>query len=70
MSRKLKTPRHSRIATKGQLFVLNRAGRLKLVEDEDLPPIWNSEADAAIKRSMAQAETAGPDGSSEDTPHD
>lgn len=35
MSGKRKAPRHSRIATKGQVWVLNRAGKLKLVEDEE-----------------------------------
>lgn len=41
------------MATKGQLWVLNRAGRLKLVPEE-LDPIGNAEADRAIKRSMSE----------------
>jgi hypothetical protein len=34
--------------------VLNRAGKIKLVEDEELEPLSNSDADLAIKRSMGK----------------
>jgi hypothetical protein len=48
-------PREVRLATGAQLYVLNRAGKLRLVLEEELEPVLNGEADAAIKRSMVPA---------------
>jgi hypothetical protein len=50
-----KLPSQHRLATSAQLWVLNRAGRLKLVQDDELDPIRSAEADGAIKRSMGAA---------------
>lgn len=47
-------PRHLRLATGPQLWALNRAAKLKLVEDEELSPVSNADADGAIRRSMAK----------------
>lgn len=52
MAGKQKLSRELRLATKGQLWVLNRSRKLALVDDAE--PIGNSEADRAIKRSMAK----------------
>ena len=49
-------PRNLRRATPAQLWCLNRAAKLKLVEDEELEPVSNAQADAAIRRSMAKDE--------------
>lgn len=55
MTGKRSLPRKLRPATGPQLFVLNRAGRIRLVEDEEREPISNAEADEAIRRSMRLA---------------
>ncbi len=50
--------RETRLATPRQLWALNRAGRLKLDEDDELEPLTNAQADQAIKQSMAHCSTA------------
>lgn len=42
------------LASARQLWVLNRAGRIRLV-NEELEPVSKTEADSAIRRSLAEA---------------
>lgn len=58
MAGKRSVSRELRLATPRQLWALNRASKLKLVENEKLEPVSNSRADAAIKRSMGKHQAA------------
>ena len=51
MAGRKRLPRKDRLASGNQLYVLNRAGHLHVV-DENLEPISSAEADVAIKAGM------------------
>lgn len=54
---------NERIASNNQLYVLNKHGRIQLLPIETTaPPVTSTQADEAIKASMAQTEDSADKG--------